>query len=75
MKRRFSDEQINVTIKEYEVGAKAQEVRRKYGISEATFYKYRTRFGGMNNSDDKKLRALEEESNRPKRMQCSTMPL
>ena len=68
MKRRFSDEQIIGMIKEYEAGAKAQEVCRKYGISDATFYKYKARFGGMNVSDAKKLRVLEDENNRLKRM-------
>ena len=63
MKRRFSDEQIIGMIKEYEAGAKAQEVCRKYGISDATFYKYKARFGGMNVSDAKKLRVLEDENN------------
>ena len=58
MKRRFSDEQIIGMIKEYEVGVKAQELCRKYGISDATFYKYKSKFGGMNVSDAKKLRAL-----------------
>ena len=68
MKRRFSDEQIIGMIKEYEAGVKAHELCRKYGISDATFYKYKARFGGMNVSDAKKLRALEDENNRLKRM-------
>ncbi|SLN13002.1 Transposase [Roseovarius albus] len=59
MKRRFSDEQIIGMIKEYEAGVKAQELCRRYGISDATFYKYKAKFGGMNVSDAKKLRALE----------------
>ena len=64
MKRRFSDEQIIGMIKEYEARVKAQELCRKYGISDATFYKYKARFGGLNVSDAKKLRALEDENNR-----------
>ena len=68
MKRRFSDEQIIGMIKEYEAGVKAQDLCRKYGISDATFYKYKARFGGMNISDAKKLRVLEDENNRLKRM-------
>ena len=66
MKRRFSDEQIIGMIKEYEAGVKAQELCRKYGISDATFYKYKAKFGGMNVSDARKLRALEDENNRLK---------
>ena len=73
MKRRFSDEQIIGMIKEYEAGANAQEVCRKYGISDATFYKYKAKFGGMNVSDAKKLRALEDENNRLKRMLAEAM--
>ena len=73
MKRRFSDEQIIGMIKEYETGVKAQELCRKYGISDATFYKYKAKFGGMNVSDAKKLRALEDENNRLKRMLADAM--
>ncbi len=73
MKRRFSDEQIIGMIKEYESGVKAQALCRKYGISDATFYKYKARFGGMNVSDAKKLRALEDENNRLKRMLADAM--
>lgn len=73
MKRRFSDEQIIGMIKEYEAGVKAQELCGKYGISDATFYKYKAKFGGMNVSDAKKLRALEDENNRLKRMLADAM--
>lgn len=73
MKRRFSDEQIIGMIKEYEAGVKAQDLCRKYGISDATFYKYKAKFGGMNVSDAKKLRALEDENNRLKRMLADAM--
>ena len=73
MKRRFSDEQIIGMIKAHKAGVKAQELCRKYGISAATFYKYKARFGGMNVSDAKKLRALEDENNRPKRMLADAM--
>ncbi len=73
MKRRFSDEQIIGMIKEYEAGVKARELCRKYGISDATFYKYKAKFGGMNVSDAKKLRALEDENNRLKRMLADAM--
>ena len=52
---------------------KAQELCRKYGISDATFYKYKAKFGGMNVSDAKKLRALEDENNRLKRMLADAM--
>ena len=73
MKRRFSDEQIIGMIKAHKAGVKAQELCRKYGISAATFYKYKAKFGGMNVSDAKKLRALEDENNRLKRMPADAM--
>jgi len=73
MKRRFFDEQIIGMIKGYEAGVKAQEHCRRYGISDATFYKYKAKFGGMNLSDAKKLRALEDENNKLKRMLADAM--
>ncbi len=73
MKRRFSDEQIIGMIKEYEAGVKAQELFRRYGISDAAFYKYKAKFGGMNVSDAKKLRAQEDENNKLKRMLADAM--
>ena len=59
-------------IKEYEVGVKAQELCRKHGISDAMFYKHKAKFGGMNVSGAKKLKALEDENNRLERMRCWT---
>ena len=73
MKRRFSDGQFIGMIKDYEAGVKARDLCRKYGISDATFYKYKASFGGMNLSDAKKLRALEDENNRLKRMLADAM--
>ena len=73
MKRRYSDEQIIGMIKEHEAGVKASDLCRKYGISDATFYKYKAKFGGMTVSDAKKLRALEEENGRLKRLLADTM--
>lgn len=52
---------------------KAQELCRRYGISDATFYKYKAKFGGMNVSDAKKLRALEDANNKLKRMLADAM--
>ncbi len=68
MKRRFTDEQIIMMIKEQESGVPTKEVCRKHGISEASFYKYKSKYGGMELSDAKKLRALEDENNRLKKM-------
>ena len=59
---RFSNEQIISMIKEQEAGMPASEVCRKHGISTASFYKYKAKFGGMEVSDARKLKALEDEN-------------
>ena len=73
MKRRFTDEQIIGMLREHEAGLKTSEVCRKYGISDATFYKYKAKFGGMGVSDAKRLRALEDENAKLKRLLAATM--
>ena len=59
MERRLTDQQIISMIREQEAGLKTSEVCRKYGISDATFCKYKGKFGGMTVSDARRLRALE----------------
>src|SRR4051812_1052410 len=61
-KSRFTEEQIIKVLKEHAAGLSAGDVCRKHGISDATFYKWRSRFGGMEVSDARRLKALEEES-------------
>jgi len=73
MKRRFSDEQIILMIQQQESGLPTKEVCRKHGISEASFYKYKSKYGGMELSDAKKLKALEDENNRLKKMIADLM--
>ena len=74
MKRsRFSEEQIISMLKEQEAGVKTADVCRKYGISEATFYKYKAKFGGMEVSDAKRLKALEDENARLKKLLAEAM--
>ena len=74
MKRsRFTQEQIIGVLKEHQAGATAADLCRKHGISDATFYKWRSRFSGMEVSDAKRLRALEEENARLKRLLADTM--
>ena len=65
-KSRFTEEQIIKLLKEHAAGLSASELCRKYGVSDATFYKWRSRFGGMEVSDARKLKALEEENRRLK---------
>lgn len=74
MKRsRFSEEQIIGILKEHQAGATAADLCRKHGISDATFYKWRSRYGGMEVSDAKKLKALEAENARLKKLLAEQM--
>ena len=68
MKARFTDEQIIAIIKEQESGEKTADVCRRHGISSATFYKYKSKYDGMEPSDAKRLRALEDENNKLKQV-------
>lgn len=67
-KSRFTEEQIIAVLKQVDAGAKLQEMIRKLGISEQTYYRWKSKFGGMEVSDAKKLRALEDENRRLKQM-------
>ena len=67
-KSRFSQEQIVSTLKLVEAGAKPEEVCRKIGISRNTFYAWKKKFGGMDVSDAKRLKQLEEENRRLKKL-------
>jgi putative transposase len=74
MKRnRFTEEQIIGFLKEHELGAKAADICRKHGISEATFYNWKAKFGGMDVSEAKRLRALETENGKLKRLLADAM--
>jgi len=74
MKRsRFSDEQIIGILKEHQAGLSATELCRKYGVSDATFYKWRSKYGGMDVSEAKRLKALEEENGKLKRLLADAM--
>lgn len=67
MKRsRFNEEQIIGVLKEAEAGAKVSELCRRHGISEATFYTWRSKYGGLEISEMRRLRQLEEENRRLK---------
>ncbi|MFN3795488.1 MAG: transposase [Chitinophagaceae bacterium] len=67
-KSQFSHTQIASILKEFEQGKSAQEIQREYGVSKATFYKWRERYGGMEASELKRVKELEEENARLKRM-------
>ena len=69
MKRsRFSEEQIIAVLKEQEAGMPTAEVCRRHGISSATFYKWKSKFGGLEVSDARRLRTLEQENSRLKKL-------
>ena len=74
MKRsRFTEEQIIKVLKEHELGAKTADLCRKHGISEATFYNWKSKFGGMDISEAKRLKALETENSKLKRLLADSM--
>lgn len=72
-KSRFLEEQIIGMIKEQEGGVPTAEVCRKHGISTASFYKYRSKFGGMDVSDARKLKALENDNAKLKKLLAEQM--
>jgi putative transposase len=67
-KSRYKEEQIIAVLKEVDAGAKLQDVIRRLGVSEQTYYRWKSKFGGMEVSDAKKLRSLEDENRRLKQM-------
>ncbi len=74
MKRsRFGEEQIIGILKEHQVGMLAVELCRKHGVSDATFYKWRSKYGGMEVSDAKRLKSLEDENAKLKRLMADAM--
>jgi putative transposase len=72
-KSRFTEEQIIKILKEHSACLSAGELCRKHGISDATFYKWRSRYGGMEVSDARKLKSLEDENRRLKRLLAEPM--
>jgi putative transposase len=74
MKRnRFSEEQIIGILKEHEAGIAVSELCRKHGVSDASIYKWKAKFGGMDVSEAKKLRGLEDENAKLKRLLADAM--
>jgi putative transposase len=70
---RFTEEQIIGILREHDTGATTADVCRKHGISSATFYKWKAKYGGLEMSDAKRLRALEDENRRLKKLLAEAM--
>lgn len=66
--KRFTPQQISKVLKEYENGKSVEELTKEYGVSRASFYKWRQRYGGMEASELKRLKELEEENRKLKMM-------
>jgi len=73
MKRRFSEEQIIGILREQEAGCVVKEIIRRHGISEQTFYRWKAKFGGMDVSDARRLKELEAENSKLKRLLADAM--
>ena len=73
MKKRFSEEQIIGFLREADRGVAVKELCRKHGFSEASYYLWRSKFGGMDVSDAKRLKALEVENARLKKLLAESM--
>jgi putative transposase len=71
--KRYTEEQIIGILKEHEAGVPAQDVIRKHGIANGTFYRWKSKFGGMEVSEAKRLRELESENARLKKLLAETM--
>ena len=72
-KSRFSEEQIIGILKEHQAGIVVAEICRKHGISDATFYAWRSKYGGLEVSDAKRLKTLEEENRKLKKLLAESM--
>ena len=72
-KGRFSEEQISNVLKENRAGIPVVELCRKHGISDATFYTWRTKYGGMEVSDARRLKALEDENRKLKKLLAESL--
>ena len=72
-RKRFTEEQIIGVLKEHELGAKTADLCRKHGISEATFYNWKSKYGGMDVSEARRLKALEDENRKLKKLLAESM--
>ena len=73
MKTRYTTEQVIKVIKEYEAGAKVEDICRRMGVSTGTFYNWRSKYAGLEVNEAKRLRELESENNKLKRLLADKM--
>jgi putative transposase len=72
-KSKFTEEQIIGILKEHDLGAKTADLCRKHGVSEATFYNWKNKFGGMDVSEAKRLKQLQDENGKLKKLLADAM--
>lgn len=72
-KSRFTEEQIIGVLREHDAGARTEDVCRRHGISQQTFYKWKAKFGGLEVSDARRLRGLEDENRKLKKLLAEAM--
>jgi putative transposase len=72
-RKRFTEEQIIGVLKEHEVGARTADLCRKHGISEATFYNWKNKYGGMDVSEARRLKQLQDENGKLKKLLADSM--
>ena len=72
-RKRFTEEQIIAVLREHEAGVKTADLARKHGISEATVYNWKAKYGGMDVSDAKRLKTLEDENAKLKKLLADQM--
>ena len=70
---KYGEEQVIGILKEHDAGLSTAEICRRYGVSNATFYKWRSKYGGMEVSDARKLKALEDENRKLKKLLAESM--
>lgn len=73
MKKRFTEEQIIGILREQEAGAMVKEIIRRHGIAEQTFYRWKSKFGGMDISEARRLKSLEAENVKLKKLLAEAM--
>ena len=72
-RKRFTEEQIIGVLREHEAGSKTADLARKHGVSEATLYNWKAKYGGMDVCDARRLKALEEENGKLKKLLADAM--